>query len=116
MAARFRINGSTRRERQEAIAAISEAIGASGGWLLDFHVFSNVSISLSVEIDEGRLPGFYRALVDAGLSPGRESEEAWAGLAGGGGEPTGHEVAGTVQVTFIHNEPDLRVEVPAVPG
>ena len=25
-------------------------------------------------------------------------------------------VTGTLQITFIHNEPDLRIEVPAIPG
>ncbi len=116
MAFRFRINGSTRRERQEAIAAISDAVGRSGGWLLDFHVFSNISLSLNVEIDEGRLVDLYRQLVDAGLRLSRESEEDYARLLAADRQATGREIAGTVQVTFIHDHPDLRIEVPAVPG
>ena len=26
------------------------------------------------------------------------------------------EVIGTLEVTFIHDEPDLRIEVPTIPG
>jgi hypothetical protein len=26
------------------------------------------------------------------------------------------EVTGTLEITFIHNEPDLRIEVPLIPG
>jgi hypothetical protein len=28
----------------------------------------------------------------------------------------GSDVLGTLQITFVHDEPDLRIEVPAVPG
>jgi hypothetical protein len=33
-----------------------------------------------------------------------------------GDETTASEVAGTLEITFIHNEPDLRIEVPPIPG
>ncbi|HJU55703.1 MAG TPA: hypothetical protein VJ715_14060 [Pyrinomonadaceae bacterium] len=33
------------------------------------------------------------------------SEEEWAS-----------EVTGTLEITFIHDEPDLRIEVPPIPG
>lgn len=26
------------------------------------------------------------------------------------------ELVGTLQITFVHNEPDLRRDIPAVPG
>ena len=39
-------------------------------------------------------------------------------VADAGGEPLadGEEIAVSLNVTFIHNEPDLRQVVPAIPG
>ena len=30
--------------------------------------------------------------------------------------PAGQEVAGSLRIDFEHNEPDLRIPIPAVPG
>ncbi len=32
------------------------------------------------------------------------------------GELKEAEVTGTLQISFFHDEPDLRIEVPAIPG
>jgi hypothetical protein len=33
-----------------------------------------------------------------------------------GEEARASEVTGTLEITFVHNEPDLRIEVPPIPG
>ena len=33
-----------------------------------------------------------------------------------GGDSQQAEIAGSLQITFIHHEPDLRLEVPPIPG
>jgi hypothetical protein len=32
------------------------------------------------------------------------------------GQAVDEEIPGTLQVTFVHNDPDLRIEVPPIPG
>ena len=108
---RFRICGATRRDRQEMTTAISGAIQASGGWLVDFTMFSNISICFNVEVARGRLGALYEELARTGL---RFEEEGELSAAGEGSAE--EEMAGTIQVTFVHEEPDLRREVPAIPG
>ncbi|HKG20804.1 MAG TPA: hypothetical protein VKC34_02815 [Blastocatellia bacterium] len=114
------IRGSTRSERQEAIARAKEAIQASGGWILDFRLFSNVSISVSFEVPLNGVERLFSLLVAADIHLDRESEELLAGYRRGREQLSDRrlstEVPGALQLTFIHNEPDLRLEVPAIPG
>ena len=108
----LRINGTTRLNRDEMIARARTAITDSGGWILDAKLFSNVSINLSFEIPANRI-GSLRdalALIDLHLTTSslgsiaqhRSDEQS--------------DFAGSLQITFIHNEPDLRIQVPAIPG
>ena len=40
----------TRENRTEMIARVRDAFSAAGGWITDFHEFSNVSLCLNFEI------------------------------------------------------------------
>jgi hypothetical protein len=116
----LRLNGITRHDRHEMISRVKEAILQGGGFIIDFHMFSNISICLNFEISVGKIEKLSDALKATGLQLSRESEELLAGCS----QPTkqlaeearASEVAGTLAITFIHNEPDLRIEVPPVPG
>lgn len=116
----LRLNGITRRDRHEMIARVKEAILKGGGFITDFHMFSNLSICLNFELPTGKIESFYAALKTTGLGLTEESHEL---LAEGskrveqlGEEAGASEVAGTLEITFIHDEPDLRIEVPPIPG
>ena len=98
------LQGSTRVERHALVDIVEEAIRATGGWILDYHQFSNISLVLEVEIPPGRLAQLVELLVAGGihfrpapaLPPGEEDDA----------------VLGTLQVTFVHDEPDLHVATP----
>lgn len=112
----LQLNASTRADRQQMIAALREAITTSGGWITDFKLFSNLSICLNFEIAASHMADLQAALTRPDLSLSDESEQrlaAWRNAAAGAAD---RDVRGTLQVTFIHSEPDLRLEVPAVPG
>ena len=116
---RIYINGSTRLDRQQAITLIKDAIQESGGWLLDFTMFSNISICFNLEVGRRNLGRLFELLVGTGVRLSRESEEhyaAWRARVEDGVQAEEDDLAGTIQVTFIHDEPDLRREVPAIPG
>lgn len=119
----LRLNAVTRDERIRMTGVAREAITSADGWITDFHLFSNVSICINFEIPAARVGRLRDALAATRL---RLSEESAAALAefdadsarGASAEPTAaeEEVSGTLQITFVHDEPDLRREVPHIPG
>ncbi len=98
------LQGSTRVERHAVVDIVEEAIRATGGWILDFHQFSNISLVLELEVPPRRLDQLLRLLQAGGvcfrptpeLPPGEEDDA----------------VMGTLQITFVHDEPDEHVTTP----
>ena len=116
----LRLNGITRRDRHEMISRVKEAVLRSGGFVVDFHMFSNVSLCLNFEIAAAKIQRLEVELEATGLQLTEESRRSLAERherAEQLDEADGaSEVAGTIQMTFIHDEPDLRIEVPPIPG
>jgi hypothetical protein len=116
----LRINGITRRDRHEMISRAKEAILRGGGFVVDFHMFSNLSICLNFEISTGKICDLFIALKSTELQLTEESHALLADYCRRAeqlsAEQRASEVAGTLEITFIHNEPDLRIAVPPVPG
>lgn len=119
MAERVFIEATTTVNRYEMTALVERAITESGGWVLDHHLFSNLSMSLAFEISDRKLNTLLEALRATGLRLSRQSADAIVTLASSldlvQDQPEAF-VEGHLQITFIHNEPDLRREVPAIPG
>lgn len=116
----IRLNGITKRDRHEMIFSVKEAILKGGGFVTDFHMFSNLSICLNFELSARKIESFHMALKATGLGLTEESQELLAECSKQmeqlGEEAGASEVAGTLEITFIHDEPDLRIEVPPIPG
>lgn len=119
MQRRLFINGVTSLERHSVIVAVASIIGKADGAILDHHQFSNKAISIDFEMASRGLAELPGQLEGAGL---RLADESLAAIKQAilenqsrlEGAPV--EVAGSIQITFFHHEPDLRLEVPAVPG
>lgn len=110
----FKIIGLTRTERHLVIAQVMDAIQGCGGWIMDFNIFSNISICLNVEIGVDRIEALCLELEKIGIKlnrSGAAGDSALSEIAS-----PDRPVTGTIQITFIHQEPDLRVEVPPIPG
>jgi hypothetical protein len=116
----LRLDGFTRDDRHEMIARVQRAFAESNGSILDFKMFSNVSLNLLFELPARRLGDFAAALSATGLRLSAESRELMADwqkrYADDSATSTQTEIAGSLQITFIHYEPDLRHEVPPIPG
>lgn len=113
----LRLNGFTRVSRHEMIQLVRDALLKSGGDILDAHFFSNISLCINFELSAQRIDQLQTALADIHLQLSKESLELLAAFTA----PAKHEnsetsVPGTLQITFIHNDPDLRIEVPPIPG
>jgi len=115
----LRLIAFTRENRTEMIARVRDAFSASGGWITDFHEFSNVSLCLNFEVPTQKTSELCTALRATGLELTQENQVA-PSAASSPHPPTSDLAAsdsvGTLQVTFIHNEPDLIIPVPSIPG
>lgn len=106
----IQINGSSREDRHAVTARVRDAIAAAGGWITDFRQFSNLSVCVVSEIETAALK---RLAAELELIPVRFSDSAIQSLLDCHARG---EVTVSVQVTFVHGEPDLRIPQPAVPG
>ncbi len=99
--ARFSI--MTKMDRNAAILEVREAIYGSGGWIEDQVFFSNKAANIRFEMSGDALGKFQSSLHERKLTPHLE-----------GSLPIGQgsDVKGSVALTFVHQEPDLRRDVP----
>lgn len=100
----FRLEIITKMERNKAISLVREAIGASEGWIVTHQLFSNLSASIIFEMPYLEAAGFLTRLKEAGFSTAVEN-----GIPKGKGD----DIRGVLSVTFIHDEPDMKRDVPA---
>lgn len=115
----LRLNGFTKVSRHQMIPLMREALLKSGADILDAHFFSNISLCVNFELHPQRVKQLQTALADIDLQLSTESLNLLANFQARterGDKETSNAVAGTLQITFIHNEPDLKIEVPAIPG
>ncbi len=110
----LRLDGFTKAERIRMTARVSEAINQAGAWITDFHLYSNVLICINFEVPSANLDKLAASLTQTGLHLSQESLEQL--MPANDSMLKQKELVGTLQITFVHNEPDLLREIPAVPG
>lgn len=109
------LTGVTHANRHQVTAEINDAVVSSGGWVTDHTFFSNIATNFRMVLAPQGLARFRDLVVAAGVHLDEESDTKLSDLiAQKKGLP--EELPASLNVTFIHNEPDLRREVPAVPG
>ena len=107
----------TRRDRHRATDDAANAVAAAGGWVDDYQQFSNKMTTLRVTVPAKGLHALRDHLSDRGLALADTAILDLDHLANDPAMMEGdREVSATLQMTFIHGEPDLRVDIPAVPG
>lgn len=99
--ARFSI--FTAMERNEAILKVREAINDESGWIVDQTFFSNIATSINFELPASALETFTDRLTDSGLKVHIDGTLPVDRTA---------DVRASISLTFSHNEPDLRQQVP----
>lgn len=115
----LQLNGMTTIERHAMIERVKAALGESGAYILDFYMFSNAVLVLQFEVPPDRLAQLGPALQATGLRLEQHSQALlaeWNRQIAARGAGAAREIPGTLQITFIHNQPDLIIEVPMVPG
>ena len=114
----IRLAAVTRNNRVEMIERVREAFLAVGAWITDFHEFSNVSLCINFEIPSRKIPNLSAALRAVGLEITQELQSALSNCSPSSStnEASDPDAAGTLQITFIHNDPDLIIPIPPIPG
>lgn len=110
----LRLDGFTKAERIQMTSRVSEAINQAGAWITDFHQYSNILICINFEVPSANLERLAVTLQETDLHLSQESMEQL--MFTNDLTLKQEELIGTLQITFVHDEPDLLREVPAVPG
>lgn len=110
----LRLDGFTKAARIRMTARVSEAINQAGAWITGFHLYSNILICINIEVPIANLDRLAESLQETGLHLSQESLDQL--IPANKSTPKETELVGTLQITFVHNEPDLLREIPAVPG
>ena len=107
---RIFLNAVTRTERHAAIGLVRTALSDAGAWVLDFLEYSNVSATIAFAVAADRVGRLSKALATL---PFAWKEGDLAELAG---PRRGEEIQGSLQIIFVHSEPDVKQIIPSVPG
>lgn len=111
--ATFALNFVTRHDRHAMVTAVTDLVARSGGWVADAQFFSNAMVAWRLRLPASRLAEFMAGLRRAGLTVSAADQAALAAIVCRDGAP---DVAGSLQISFVHGEPDLRRPIPAIPG
>ena len=106
---RFRISSATKEARSLAVERCKGIISQSGGDILDFKMFSNMSLVFQVEIDPSGVKSIVEVLKHAGWYVSLEPEEVSSIV-------SPQKLQGSVQITFANANGNMRIPVPTVPG
>ena len=113
MTSPLRLSVFTRQNRGDVIARVRDTFAAGGGWITDFHHFSNVSLCINFQIPVLKLANLCAAFrqIRLEITDERQSVPFRPPIT-----TDQSDAAGTLQITFIHEESDLIIPVPPIPG
>lgn len=109
------LSAVTRTDRHTAMTEVNDAVLTSGGWVEGHTLLSNIATVFRLEISAEGLEAFLARLPGIGIRLDEDSLEAARKVAGLSGDRSVERPV-SLNLTFIHDEPDLRRTVPAVPG
>ncbi|OSQ45889.1 hypothetical protein [Thalassospira sp. MCCC 1A01428] len=104
----------TSQDRHLVARQIQDALTLTQGWVEDARFYSNKMTTIRFTLVAREVPVFVAKLHECGLAIDDLTRE-------GGGLSTisaqgDVEISGSIQITFLHNDPDLKQIIPAVPG
>jgi len=99
----LRIEACTRQPYAGALFEATTMIGEQGGWLVDQKIYSNMLATINFALPEKAYAPLVAALAAMGFTIMSAPESDGASEA---------EIYGQLSLTFLHNDPDLRRDVP----
>lgn len=98
--------------RHEATDRVRDAFSAAGAFITDVSFFSGLQTVFRFEVAGDRLAVLAAAFEQHGLVLDRASRESIDGAL----VDTNGEIVGSLAVLFAEGDPDLKHEIPSVPG
>ena len=111
----LRLQAITSHPRLEVVSQLTSVLNEVG-WIVDFHQFSNLSLTVLFEMPRTGVPRLRSGLAAIPFSLLASSLDALSRIEQESVSSASENLSGSIQVTFVHSEPDLRIPVPAVPG
>jgi hypothetical protein len=108
---RLQLTAIARGDRDATTQRVRDAFGAAGVFITDVHLFAGLQTVLTFEAAPERLFALGEALSRCGAELDAESRDALREAS-----RAASDVEGTLALVFAHGDPDLRHDVPAVPG
>ncbi len=109
------LSAVTAHPRHSVVPALSTALNDLG-WVVGFHQFSNTALAVHFELPVNSLSCLVTTLTALPLHLSSDSLGAIRDFAAKDPSTMPDPLPGSINVTFVHSEPDLRIPVPAVPG
>lgn len=108
----FRLNAITTEDRHKSLSDIQSAVSMSNGFIHNFSLFSNYSASLSIELSSlhevSNLAERIRSYGwNVNVTPKEIETENIKST---------KPILGTVQISFVKENGDLKITVPSIPG
>ena len=101
----------TKTNRPAVMAIVNDTVMALGGWITVHNLYGNMVAVFHFELAPGKLAALAERLDAEAIRLDDASRAAIAGP-----DQTAEGIPCALNVTFIHDEPDVKREVPAVPG
>lgn len=111
----LRLAAVTSHPRHALVAQLVAVLNSLGA-VLDSHPFSNLALTVHFELSPSQVPNCRASLLALPLSFSETSLEALRALENIPCADLPPEIMGSLNITFVHHEPDLRMVIPAVPG
>lgn len=113
----IRIAGITKENRHDMIDYTVRCISGCSGWVMNHTLFSNAAICINFEIEAKNVNKLLELLNSNGLNLNKESIELEESFSENiDDKDKDKEILGAINITFVHNDPDLKIKTPAVPG
>ena len=111
----IKLSAVTSHSRFGIVAELTSTLNELGS-VLDSHQFSNLALALHFEISPRNASKLRPALLSLPMSLSNSSLEALTAFENAPFEDLPPEITGSLNITFVHNEPDFHMHIPAVPG
>lgn len=109
------MSGVSKEGRPQVTSTVSVTSSATGGWVISHTLFSNIAITIQFSLPEQKLGEFQDHAIAAGVRLDNDSLAKIRKVIERNAPRTA-EFTTSLNITFMHNEPDLRQEIPAAPG
>lgn len=111
----IKLTAVTSHSRFALVAELTTLLNELGS-VLDSHQFSNLALAIHFEISARHVSRLRPALLALPMSLSNSSLEVLNSIEATELDAFSSEVPGSLNITFVHNEPDFHMHIPAVPG